>query len=446
MANKRLIVIGGVAAGMSAASKAKRENPELDVIVYERGKHVAYGQCGLPYYLAGHLKDAEALVVRTPEQFLEKGIRIQLNHEALELDHHSKKVTVKNCQNGETKKVSYDYLVIATGADPVCPDMEGTQLDGVFLLKTIPDAERINRYIKDQNVKHVALVGGGYINVEVAEAMLKRGMKVTMIQRPTQLLNNMDSEFGAAATEELKKHGAAIRLEETVRRVEGSMKAQHVVTDWQRYKAEMVIFALGIRPNTEWLKNSGISMTEKGAIITDDQSRTNLKDVFAAGDCATVFHRVLEKNVYMPLGTTANKQGKIAGSVIAGKAEEMQGILGTSIVKVMDLAFGKTGITEKEAENENIPVSTVTVKGYSHAKSYPGASPVTIKLIYHKENRVILGAQLIGPVESGKRLDVLALAIHQKMTPEELGMTDFCYAPPFATVWDIVQIAANAAD
>ena len=445
MGKEKLIVIGGVAAGMSAASKAKREKPELEVAVYERGGYIAYGQCGLPYYLAGYLDEPEELVVRTPEKFRENGIEIHLYHEAVALDPVKKMVSIQDVNTGEVKSESYDYLVIATGADPVCPEMKGTDLDGVFLLKTIPNAKRIHQWMTGRNTNHVVLVGGGYINVEVAEAMLKQGKKTTIIQRPSQLLNNMDPEFGEAAAEELKKHGAIVRLEETVKSVEGQDKVQHVVTDHNRYKADQVIFALGIRPNTGWLRDSKLEMTEKGAIIADAHSCTNLEGVYAAGDCATVFHRVLQKSMYLPLGTTANKQGKIAGSMIGGKEAKLDGILGTSIVKVMDLAFGKTGITEKEAQKEKIPYKTVTVKGLSHAKSYPGAERVTIKLIYHRDNRTLLGAQMTGPVEAGKRLDVLALAIHQKMTPEELALVDFSYAPPFATVWDVVQVAANAA-
>lgn len=446
MRKEKLIVLGGVAAGMSAASKAKRENPNLDVTVYERGGYVAYGQCGLPYYLAGYLKEAEELIVRQPDQFREKGIKIYLHHEAIMLDPSSKIVEIKNKQNGNLIKVAYDYLVIATGADPICPDMQGTDLNGIHLLKTIPDGKRIHENMMQEKVQQITLVGGGYINMEIAEAMLKRGKKVTVVQRPSQLLNTMDPEFGEMAAEILKKHGVTIRLEETVRKMEGVEKVQYVVTDWQRYSTDQVIFALGIKPNTSWLKGSGVEMTEKGAIVVDEKSQTNVANVFAAGDCATVFHRILNKQVYMPLGTTANKQGKIAGAVIAGKNDSFPGILGTSIVKVMDLAFGKTGITEKEAKTAGIPVKTVTVKGQNHAKSYPGSEKVTVKLVYHRDSRHLLGGQIVGPIETGKRLDVLALAIFQKMTPETLGLVDFCYAPPFATVWDVVQIAANAAD
>lgn len=445
LGKEKLIVIGGVAAGMSAASKAKRENSELEVEVYERGGFVAYGQCGLPYYLAGHLEDPEELVVRRPEKFQEEGIDIYLYHEAVELDPEKKIVSIKEIGTNLVMDKPYDYLVIATGADPVFPDMMGRDLEGVFLLKTIPDAKKIQQWMKDPSRNQVILVGGGYINVEVAEAMLVQGKQTTIIQRPSQLLNNMDFEFGEAALEELKKHGATVRLEETVEKIEGEGKVQRVVTDRQSYEADLVIFALGIKPNTGWLRGCGIKMSEKGAIVVDAQSRTNLKDVYAAGDCATVFHRIYQRDVYFPLGTTANKQGKIAGSVIGGKEATMAGILGTSIVKGMDLAFAKTGLTEKEAKQEKIPYKTVTVKGLNHAKSYPGASRVIIKLIYHRDSRSLLGAQMISPVEAGKRIDVLALAIHQQMTPEALALVDLSYAPPFSTVWDVVQVAANAA-
>ena len=444
MKREKLVVIGGVAAGMSAASKAKRENPALDVHVYERGPHVAYAQCGLPYYLAGYVSDPEKLVVRNPAQFKERGIRVYLFHEAVELDAQKKTVTIRNLLEAKVESVAYDYLVIATGADPVMPNLPGMQLPGVLPIKTIPDAEAIQRTLEEHQANHIVLMGGGYINVEMAEALVTRGKKPLLFQRPSQVLKSMDESFGRMAGEELEKHGVTVRAGEEVQSLKGENKVQEVITDQGRYPADLVIVALGIRPNTQWLAGSGLAMAEQGGIQVDGHGGTNLENVYAAGECALVYHRIKKRFVYHPLGTSANKQGKTAGAAIAGKPIVFGGILGTSVVKVMDLAFGKTGLSEKEAIAEKIEYQTSTVTGSSHASSYPGASPVTIKLVVEKTSRKLLGAQIMGPVEGSKRLDVLALAIQNEMTVEELGMADLSYAPPFATVWDVVQVAANA--
>ncbi|MEN1761690.1 CoA-disulfide reductase [Anoxynatronum sibiricum] len=445
MGNETLVVVGGVAAGMSAAAKAKRENPDLTVKVYERGPHVAYGQCGLPYYLAGHLEKAEALVVRQPAVFREQGVAVHLFHEGIELDTENQRLLVANRISGKEEKVAYDHLVIATGADPVMPKMPGIHLPGVMPLKTIPDAEAIQQFLSDPQVKQVVLVGGGYINVEMAEAALARGKKVRLIQRPGQVLNHLDEEFGKAAGDVLERHGVQLHLKETVKALEGTSRVTQVVTDQGTYPADLVIIALGVSPNTRWLPEKEFHQLSNGALVTDAFSRTNRDHHYTAGDCAGVYHRIRKEQVYLPLGTTANKQGMIAGACIAGNPQAYGGILGTAIVKVVDRTFGKTGISEKEAQALHIPFETVTVTGASHAGSYPGAGKITIKLIYHRHYRTLLGAQLWGPVEGAKRLDVLAVALQQEMTVEELALTDLSYAPPYATVWDVVQVAARAA-
>jgi NADPH-dependent 2,4-dienoyl-CoA reductase/sulfur reductase-like enzyme len=445
MKKQTLVVIGGVAAGMSAAAKAKRDNPDLLVKVYERGQHVAYGQCGLPYYLAGYLEQADETVVRTPEAFREQGVEVNLFHEALSLDPAAKTVNIQNRLKAVVETVAYDYLVLATGADPVTPNLPGIHLKGVSSLKTIPDAETINRFLADPSVEQVVLVGGGYINAEMAEAVIARGKKLRLIQRPSQVLNHMDEPFGKAAGLELEKHGILLHLNEAVESLEGDERVRTVRTDQSRYPADLVIFALGIRPNTDWLKSSGLSMMQNGAIRVNAYGRTNLDHIYAAGDCASVYHRVMKKDTYLPLGTTANKQGRLAGAAIAGNPQPFGGIVGTSIVKVMDKTFGKTGLSAKEAQAEGLSYKTVTVNGHTHAGSYPGSKEMTLQLVYESYTRRLLGAQLMGPVEGAKRLDVLALAIHNEMTVDDLALSDLSYAPPYATVWDVVQVAANAA-
>lgn len=443
MSRKRLIVIGGDAAGMSAASKAKRVDKDLEVIVYERGDYISYSQCGLPYYISDIAKRKENLVIKQPKDFEEKDIKVLINHEVIGIDESAKTVTVID-SNRNTFEQKYDALLLATGAEPKVPPVKGIDLQNVFTLKYIPDAEKIKEAVTDSSVQNVVLIGGGYVNVELIESMILLGKKVRIIQRPSTLLNIMDEEFGQMVSEEVEKHGAFVHTGESLEEIMGDGKVQAVKTNKGQYPADLVIVAVGIRPATELLKNASIERLKNGAIIVDAYGRTSVPYIYAAGDCASVYHIVKKEDVYIALGTNANKQGRITGGNIAGQKKKFHGVLGSSVVKVLDMTFAKTGISENEAKDMNVNYGATTVKAFNHAAFYPNSDKLTIKLVYDKESKVILGAQMAGKEGVAKRLDVFALAIDRKMTTEELGEVDFCYSPPFATPWDAVHVAANA--
>ncbi|MDR5659760.1 CoA-disulfide reductase [Serpentinicella sp. ANB-PHB4] len=442
---KVLVVVGGDAAGMSAASKAKRVNPDLDVIVFEMGEYISYSQCSLPYYISGVTPSKEKLISRTTEDFAKRDISVYLNHEVVEVDVKEKTVEVMNHENGEKFIRPYDYLMYATGANSQVPPIPGSDLENVMSLKTIPTADAIKEVAHRDEIQEVAIVGGGYIGLEMVETMVHLNKKVRIIQRSDQLMNVMDDEFGEIIRAELEKHGVSVHTGESLTELTGNGKVTGLKTDKGTYNADLVILALGVKPATELLKDSGAEFLRNGALVVDGFSRTTIPDVYAGGDCASIYHKIKKENVYLPLGTNANKQGRIAGGHIAGENQELKGVIGTSVLKVMDLSVGLTGLTEREAKEMNLNYDTVVVKSANHAGSYPGRKRITIKLVYEKESMVILGAQMLGEDGVAKRLDVFAVAIDQGMTTEELGFADLCYAPPFATVWDAVQVAANAA-
>ncbi|WP_129598165.1 CoA-disulfide reductase [Anaerophilus nitritogenes] len=443
MNDKRLIIIGGDAAGMSAAAKAKRVDPSLNITVFEKGEYISYAQCGLPYYISNVTKDEETLIARTVQDFEKQGISVFTNHEVIHIDIKQKCIQIRDQnQNIHTKK--YDYLLMATGADPQLPQVKGADYKNIFTLKTIPDAKNIKEIAQREEIRDVVLIGGGYINVELIESMILLGKKVRIIQRPKTLLNIMDEEFGKMIQTEVEKYGGIVNTEESLEEFIGKEKVEKVRTNKGEYKADLVIVAIGIKPMTNLLKDTNIQMLKNGAIKVDAYGKTSIKDIYAAGDCASVYHLVKKEDVYIPLATNANKQGRFTGAFIAGEKKKFPGVLGSSVVKVFDMTFAKTGISENEAKKMDIEYETVSVKAPSHARYYPDQKQIYIKLVYEKETKILLGAQMAGKDGVAKRLDVFALAIDRKMTAQELGSVDFCYSPPYATPWDAIHIAANS--
>ena len=440
----KLIVIGGVAAGMSAASKLKRMNKEAEIIVYEKGSFLSYGACGLPYYVSGENDDYTKMIARTKEQFEKMGMNIQLRHEIVKVVPENKQVMVRDLENNRLFLESYDKLMISTGTFPIVPPFPGVKLDNIHVLKTLEDGIMLKRITEMPNVENVVIVGGGYIGIEVAEAMVRQGKKVQVIELGERILQSFDREISDIAEEELKKHGVTLSLGEKVEGFSGDGKVEKVVTDKGTYNADLVLLSIGVRPATKFLEGSGIHLAQNGAVIIDREMRTNMKDIYSAGDCAQVYHKVMEENSYIPLGTNANKCGRIAGSNIAGKHDKYVGTLGSAAIKVFDLELGRTGISEKDAENLAIDYTTVFVQSADHPGYYPNQTPIWIKLICEKRTKRLLGAQALGQKGAVLRIDVLAVAIHNGMSADELGMTDLCYAPPFAGVWDAIHIACNA--
>lgn len=441
----KVVIIGGDAAGMSAAMQMIRNSEGNKVITLERGEIYSYGQCGLPYVIGGEVDSTDDLIARTPETFREKyGIDARVLHEVTRVDCDHKIVHGVDHSSGEEFEERYDRLLVATGADPIMPPWEGKHLDGIFPLKTIPDAEVI---IEDLNkdVQDVVIIGGGYIGLEMAENLISIGKKVRIIDRGAQLAKIFDEEMGELVHEEAKRNGIELSLGDSVEGFEGKDRVECVVTDKGRYPADQVLVAVGVTPNTSFLEDTGIYKSYNDAIQVNGFMETSIMDIYAAGDCATQYHRIKERHDYIPLGTHANKQGQIAGLNIVNEHKSFHGIVGTSILKFFILTLGRTGISSREAEQEGIPYKTVTIKSTHAAGYYSKEGTMDVKLIYHEKNRKLLGGQIIGKEGVDKRIDVLATALYHHMSVDQLIELDLAYAPPYNSVWDPVQQAARKA-
>jgi len=355
-----------------------------------------------------------------------------------------KQILVKDIKNNKLFIDQYDKLMISTGTSPIIPPFPGIKLSNIHGLKTLEDGIRLQEVASRPDIKDVVIVGGGYIGIEVAEAMLHLGKNVRVVELSERILKTFDKEVTDLAEKELFDHGVKLNLDEKVEAFLGQEKVEAVKTDQGTYKADLVLLSIGVKPATSFLDGSGIHLASNGAVIIDREMRTNIKDIYSAGDCAQVYHKVMEENTFIPLGTNANKCGRIAGANIAGGHQKYVGTLGSAAIKVCNLEMGRTGLSEEEAKNLAIDYTTVFVKSADHPGYYPNQTPIWIKLICEKRSRRILGAQSIGQKGAVLRIDVFAVAIHNNMTADELGMLDLCYAPPFAGVWDAVHIAANA--
>ncbi|MBT2704149.1 CoA-disulfide reductase [Chryseobacterium sp. ISL-80] len=439
----KILIIGGDAAGMSAAMQMVRNSSGHEITVLEKGGVYSYGQCGLPYVISGKIESTNELIARTPSTFKEKyGIDARVFHEAQKVDVENKMVSGINHSNGETFSLPYDRLLIATGVSSVVPEWEGVTLPGIFSLKTIPDAKAIMDYL-DRDIHNVTVIGGGYIGLEMAESFAELGKKVTIIERNEQLAKIFDPDMAELIHEEAVKQNIVLKMGESVEAFGGSDHVESVKTNKGEYKTDLVLVAVGVKPNTSFIEGTGITTIGNGAIQVNAYMQTSIEDIYAAGDCATQYHRVKEKDDHVPLGTHANKQGQIAGLNMVDVHKTFKGIVGTSIIKFFDLTLGRTGLSEKEANTLNIPCGSVTITATDIAGYYPDDKKMKLKLVYHKETHKILGGQIIGENGVDKRIDVLATAIFHSMTTEELLDLDLAYAPPYNGVWDPVQQAAR---
>lgn len=441
----KVIIIGGVAAGMSAASKIKRTDSSIEVSVYEKGSVLSYGACGLPYYAAGINEDYTKMIARTKEEFEAAGMKINIDHEVVKVVPDKKQILVRDLKNNRLFIDSYDKLMISTGTVPLLPPFKGRELKGVHVLKTLEDGISLKKALESTSVKNVVVIGGGYIGIEAAEVLHSTGKKVRVIEASPKILQPFDSEITEIALSYMKEKGINVNLGEKVEELVGTGIVTAVKTGRDLYPADIVIIAVGVKPTTDFLKNSGINLAANGAVIVDREMRTNFKDIYSAGDCAEVYNRVKEENSFIPLGTNANKCGRLAGANIAGKHNKFAGTLGSSAIKILDYELARTGLSEKEAKELAFDYKAVVVKAQDHPNYYPNPTAIWIKLIYEERTGRILGAQAIGQKGVVLRIDMFAIAIHNNMTVEALGMTDLCYAPPFSGVWDAVHIVCNAA-
>lgn len=442
----RIIIIGGIAAGMSAAAKAARTNKDAEIVLYEKTDIISLGTCGLPYYIGGFFKDPNYMIARTVDQAREAGIDVNIKHEVISLNPNLKTLQVKNLETNEIFEDSYDNLMVATGASPIIPPIDNIDIGNVFALKDMDDGMKIKEVASQESNKNVIIVGAGYIGIELVEAMKEIGKNVRVIQLDDSIIpGSFDEEITKIMEEELRKHKVDLHLSEMVKSLEGEEKVEKVVTNKGEYDADLVIIATGVRPNTSFIKDSGIEMLENGAIIIDKYGKTSLEYIYSAGDCATVYHKIKKENVYIPLATTANKIGRMVGENLTGLERTFSGTLGSAAIKVMELEAGRTGISESEAKEMGIDYGSVFITDKNQTNYYPGAEDIYVKLIYDNVSRVILGGQIIGKAGAVLRVDVLAAAIDKGMTVEELGNLDLSYSPPFSKTWDILNVAGNVA-
>lgn len=440
----KVIIIGGIAAGMSAAAKFKRLSPNDDVVVYEKGDIVSFGACGLPYYVGGFFDDSNEMIARTPEAFREAGVEIHTKHEVTNVDFSNKKVTVKNLNTNEVLEESYDKLMIASGARAIIPPIKNIDLENVVTLKSMDDGNKLRELMSKEENKKIAIIGAGFIGLEAAEAAKHRGKEVTVIQLQDRVLQEVfDKDITDLLEEELRENGVNLLLSETVTELIGDGKVSKVKTNKREIEADIVILATGVKPNTDFLNCDEIKMIRNGAIVVDKYGRTSVEDVYAAGDCATINSLITDREIYIPLATGANKLGRIVGENLAGQNNSFQGSMASSCIKVMDMEAARTGLSEKEVLNLGFNYKTKFITDMNQTSYYPGRERIYVKLIYDAHTRVILGGQVAGYKDAVQRCNVLAACIYAKMTTEQLGMLDLCYAPPFSRTWDVLNVAGN---
>ena len=440
----KVIIIGGVAAGMSAAAKFKRLSPKDDVVVYEKGDIVSFGACGLPYYVGGFFEDSREMIARTPEQFRESGVEIHTKHEVTDVDFSSKKIKVKNLTTDEILEESYDKLMIASGARAIIPPIKNIDLENVVTLKSMDDGNKLRELMANDEYKKVAIIGAGFIGLEAVEAAKHRGKEVTVIQLQDRVLQEVfDKDITDLLEEELRESGVNLLLSETVVELIGDGKVSKVKTDKREIDADIVILATGVKPNTDFLKADEIKMLRNGAIVVDSYGRTSVEDVYSAGDCATINNLITGKEAYVPLATGANKLGRIVGENLAGQNNSFQGSMASSCIKVMNMEAARTGLSEKEVKELGFDYKTKFITDMNQTSYYPGRERIYVKLIYDAHTKVILGGQVAGYKDAVQRCNVLAACIYAKMTTDQLGMLDLCYSPPFSRTWDVLNVVGN---
>ncbi len=447
--NKKFVIIGGDAAGMSAASKIRRLHPEAELVVFERSQYMSFAACGIPYWISGVIDSGSKLQVLTPEIALKKrNIDVRIGHEVTRIDTQNSTIVVQNLDSGEVFTESFDSLLIASGARAAVPPIPGIESEGVFFLRSLGDGHMIKDYLATRSIAHATIIGGGYIGLEMAESLNHLGIKVSLVEMLDQIAPTFDKDIMAELTEHVVEKGVDLRLETRVSSIERSGDKISVQTSSGDIQTDLVIVSTGVKPNSELARDAGISIHGSGAILVDDHMQSSVANIYAAGDCATHRHILLDEPVWIPLAPSANKGGRIAGQNMSGGSAIFPGTLGTAVVKVFDFTIAQTGLTEKQARQSTGigEVETTTITGDSRAHYYPGSTPINIKVVVDKSSKRLLGAQMTGRADVAKRLDVLATAITAQMTVEDIGMLDLTYAPPFAPVYDPIHIAANVAN
>lgn len=446
--SKKIIIVGGVAGGATAASRIRRLDEQAEIIVFERSGFVSYANCGLPYYIGGVIQDKEELTLQTPENFRERfRIDVRVRHEVTAIHPDKKTVSVKNLKTGEEFEENYDKLLLSPGARPVQPNLPGVGIDNLFTLRTVEDTLRIREFVLKEKPKSAVLAGGGYIGLEVAENLRELGMDVTIVQRPNQVLNPLDYEMATFVHAKMREKGIHLMLGHSVEGFEQKDgKTMVILKDGEPLKTDMVILAIGVAPDTHLAKEAGLTLGIKNSIVVNERMETSVPDIYAVGDAVEVHHRITGQKALISLAGPANKQGRIAADNICGGNSSYKGSQGSSVIKIFDMTVATTGLNEQAAKQAGIDCDKVYLSPASHASYYPGGTMMTMKVLFEKETYRLLGAQIIGYDGVDKRIDVLATAMAAGMSALELQDLDLAYAPPYSSAKDPVNMAGFMID
>lgn len=444
----KVVIIGGVAGGATAAARIRRLDEQAEIFVFERSGYISYANCGLPYYIGGVIENPQQLTLQTPESFFSRfRVHMKVHHEVTAIHPERKTVSVKNLESGEIFEESYDKLLLSPGAKPTQPRLPGVGIDKLFTLRTVEDTFRIKEYINNNHPKSAVLAGGGFISLELAENLRELGMDVTIVQRPKQLMNPFDSDMASFIHSEMRRHGIQLALGHTVEGfAEKEDGVEVLLKEEPSLCADMVVLAIGVTPDTYLAGEAGLELGIKGSILVNDRMETSIPDIYAVGDAVQVKHYVTGQEALISLAGPANRQGRIAADNICGGDSRYPGSQGSSVIKVFDMTAASTGLNETNAKKVGLDVDKVILSPMSHAGYYPGGRLMTMKVVFEKETYRLLGAQIVGYEGVDKRIDVLATAIHTGMKATELKDLDLAYAPPYSSAKDPVNMAGFMVD
>lgn len=439
----KVVIVGGVAGGATTATRLRRLDENAEIILFERGEHISFANCGLPYYIGDIIKNEEDLLVQTPEKFKERfNIDVRISQEVIKIDKENKKVEVKKNDTGETYFETYDKLVLSPGAEPINPFKE-VKSDRIFTIRNVNDAEKVKAFIKSNNPKSAVIVGGGYIGVEMAENLSEYNMEVSIVEKAPHLISIIDNDIAHFVHKEVKKHGVKLYLNQGVNKIEEQEKLV-LTLDNEKIETDLVILCIGVRPESNLAKEAGLSLNEKGAIIVNNKMQTSDENIYALGDAVEVQNIITGARSGIALAGPANRQARIVANNIEGITSTYDGFIGSSILKVFNYSLGIVGLSERVCQTLKIPYRIMIISPYSHATYYPGAKMLTIKAIYNSETSQILGAYVWGKASVDKIIDILSIAIQTKMKAADLSALELCYAPPFSSAKSPVNILGNA--
>jgi len=441
---EKVVIIGGVAAGATAAAKVRRLSSKAEITILEAGADISFANCGLPYYIGGDIKSRSKLILQSPESFNEQySTNVHIHTTATKIDRENKIVHTVDSNTGEKHAYDYTKLILAQGGRPIAPPLPGADQENVFKLWTLDDMDKIDSFIKEEEPKTAVVVGGGFIGLEMTEALAKRGMKVSVVEMMPHVMGIMEEEIAGVIQEELVSYGVDLHTNKALTEIKGK---KVLLNEGTKIDADMVLLSIGVRPTLELAKEAGLELGDAGGLLVDSTLKTNDDNIYAAGDMIELEHRVLDKKVRIPLAGPANRQGRIAAENAMGKKHEYKGSIGTSIVKVFEAIAGITGISLKAARKEGIDADAIVVHKENHTSYYPGAELVTVQVVYDKATGIILGGQTAGYDGADRRLDVLATAVAAQLTISDLADMDFAYSPPLGNANDAINMAAYVAE